>query len=149
MWGSEIPYLLSVESRWDESESNFQTQVTFDAEEFKNKLIEKYDKAVLTGKPATWFHDLERSEAGGIIRIRLGGVELSGRVFRNLYGLRSANITFAVNGNDITMTVKGYGHGVGMSQYGAGAMAKEGSSAEEIIKHYYTGVEIEKLETSW
>ncbi len=149
VWGSTVPYLVSVESRWDENDSKFETHATLTIEEFKEIFLEKYKDAVLEGDPAAWFRDVERSEAGGIIKMTLGGVEIAGRTFRNLYGLRSANITFSVREDTVTMTVKGYGHGVGMSQYGAGAMAEEGKTAEEIIRYYYTGVDIERLEIWW
>lgn len=149
VWGSEVPYLHAVESKWDENDAKFTTQAVMTGEEFSKILKEECPDAVLEGDPSGWFDEVEKSASGGIIKIRIGGVELAGRKFRNIFGLRSANITFSVEGNEITMTVKGYGHGVGMSQYGAGAMAEEGKTADEIIQYYYTDVGIEKLEKAW
>ena len=74
--------------------------------------------------------------------MRIGGVTLTGRTVRKIYGLKSANFDITVGGGEIVFTTRGYGHGVGMSQYGAGTMAANGDSYEDIIKHYYSGVEI-------
>lgn len=72
----------------------------------------------------------------------MGNIELAGVEVRTLLGLRSTSFTFSIEGDNIKFSVIGYGHGVGMSQTGADALAKQGSNYEEIIKHFYTGVEI-------
>ena len=74
--------------------------------------------------------------------MKIGNLELSGVEVRSLLGLRSANFTFSIEKDNIKFEVLGYGHGVGMSQTGADSLAKQGKNYEEIIKHYYTGVEI-------
>ena len=76
----------------------------------------------------------------------MGGVSVKGTALRSLFGLRSANFTVTTGADGVTFSVTGYGHGVGMSQYGANAMAKEGATWQEILEHYYTGVTIGPLE---
>ena len=145
VWGGGTPYLLSVDSPWDREHAKFETRVTLENEEFKDIFLAKYPDAVFPELAEGWIESVTRSEAGGIRELTVAGVTLSGRAFRNLYGLRSAHIEFSFGADGITMTVHGYGHGVGMSQYGARGMALEGKTAEEIVTWYYSGCETEKL----
>ncbi|MBO4407430.1 MAG: stage II sporulation protein D, partial [Clostridia bacterium] len=145
VWGYEIPYLQSVESPWDREHEKFETAVTLETGEFKEIFLAKYPDARFPENPEGWIESVTRSAAGGIRELTVGGVTLSGRAFRNLYGLRSAHIDFSFGSGEITMTVRGFGHGVGMSQYGARGMALEGKTAEEILAWYYSGTEIETL----
>ena len=92
------------------------------------------------------FNIKSSSAAGGVIKLNINNVEIRGVDFRKALSLNSTNFTYEFNGDYITFHCKGYGHGVGMSQWGANAMAKNGSNYEEILKHYYTGVEITNLE---
>ena len=87
---------------------------------------------------------LSRDESGRVLKIKVGNQELSGVEFRNLLGLRSTDFNFSVEDGAMIITTRGFGHGVGMSQYGAGEMAKEGYSYDQILKHYYTGVSIQE-----
>ena len=89
---------------------------------------------------------LERTNAGSVKTIQIGDKKISGRNIRTLFGLNSSNFDIGFENDTVVFKVKGYGHGVGMSQWGANAMAKNGSNYEEILKHYYTGVEITNLE---
>lgn len=145
VWGSGAPYLLSVDSPWDKDHARYETRVTLEDEEFKDIFLGKYPDAVFPESAEGWIESVTRSEAGGIKELTVAGVTLSGRAFRSLYGLRSANIAFSFEGGEITMTVHGYGHGVGMSQFGARGMALEGKTAEEIVTWYYTGCETVRL----
>ena len=88
---------------------------------------------------------MEYTESGRVKKIKVGNLELSGVGARALLGLKSANFSFEIEQDKIKFEVIGYGHGVGMSQTGADSMAKQGSNYEEIIKHFYTGVEISNL----
>ena len=88
---------------------------------------------------------LSRSDAGGIIDIKVGSEIIKGYELRFLLGLNSTNFQYSIDGNTITFNCKGYGHGVGMSQWGANVMAKNGKTYDEILKHYYTGVDISDL----
>ena len=85
---------------------------------------------------------LEYTEGNRVKTIKIGNVNLSGVEVRNIFGLKSANFEVNIEENNIKFSVVGYGHGVGMSQTGADSLAKQGKNYEEIIKHYYTGVEI-------
>lgn len=88
---------------------------------------------------------LENTESGRVKTIKFGNIHISGVEARNIFGLKSANFTVKIEGDNIIFEVLGYGHGVGMSQTGADSMAKLGNNYETIIKHYYTGVKIENI----
>ncbi|MBQ7976734.1 MAG: stage II sporulation protein D [Clostridia bacterium] len=141
VWSEDVPYLRSVESRGDELSPKFYSELVCTEYEFKSKVSENVDK---TDWNSGLYGNIVRSEAGGIKKITLGGVEVKGTTFRQIFGLRSTNVTIEQNGEQIIMKVKGNGHGVGMSQYGADFMASNGSTYDEILKYYYTGVNLEK-----
>ncbi len=141
VWGSDIPYLKSVLSEGDKESPKYHSELTVSEEEFKNTVSEKIDG---TDWSKDLFSNIDRSDAGGIVSLDVGGVNIKGTEFRNLFSLRSTNIDITQKDGNITMSVKGFGHGVGMSQYGANYMAEQGSGYEEILKTYYTGVDIEK-----
>ncbi len=84
----------------------------------------------------------EKTDSGRVKTLKVGNIEIAGVEARTILGLRSTNFSFSIDGDNIRFNVIGYGHGVGMSQTGADAMAKQGSNYEEIIKHFYVGVEI-------
>ncbi len=143
VWGNAVPYLTGVDSpEGEEDVPNYHSTVTIPAEEFKSRLLAAYSGADLSGDPAGWFQNTVCNSAGGVDTVEVGGVTLTGQQVRALFELRSANFTVTAGEDGITFTVTGYGHGVGMSQYGANALAKQGKSWEEILKWYYTGVEI-------
>ncbi len=77
--------------------------------------------------------------------MKIGGIEIKGTQVRTLFGLRSANFTVEFSNGQVLFHVKGYGHGVGMSQYGANCLAKEGKTYQEILQHYYTGIEFTEM----
>lgn len=145
VWGSEIPYLVSVESTGGEDCPRYHETVTFTAEDFRKLASESLPAADLSGTPDTWFADEVRSDAGGVISVKLGGVEVRGTAVRSLAGLRSTNYTLTVDGDTLTFTTVGYGHGVGLSQWGARRMALEGADYKEILSHYYTGTTVTNL----
>lgn len=143
VWGNEIEYLKSVESALDTASPKFSSQKTIACKEFKKIICEKYPQADFTGELWT---DIVRSDGGYVKSITVGGVELKGTQIRAMFELRSANFEISQENENITFSVKGNGHGVGMSQYGANFMAKEGKSYEDILLHYYTGVSIAKAD---
>lgn len=145
VWGNPVAYLKSVDSPEGEEVPNYRTQITLSAEEVKALTLEAYPGADLSGDPASWFGQASRNEGGGVISVPLGGVTLTGKQVRALFSLRSACFTVAWDGERFTFDVTGYGHGVGMSQYGANAMAKGGSSFQDILTWYYTGAEVGEL----
>ncbi len=144
VWGGDVGYLVSVKSEGDLKSPKFNSEAEFSLEEFKKIAQEKIEGV-------KWENGLIdnviRSDAGGIKTLSVGGVSVKGTDFRFMYGLRSTNIEIEVLENSIKMYVKGYGHGVGMSQYGANYLAQEGKKFEEILKTYYSGVEITKYES--
>ena len=145
VWGNSVAYLKSVDSPEGEEVPNYRTQVVLGAEEVKSLTLNAYPGADLSGDPSTWFGVASRNEGGGVISIPLGGVTLTGGQARALFSLRSAAFTVTWDGAQFTFSVTGYGHGVGMSQYGANAMAKNGSTFKDILTWYYTGAEVGTL----
>ena len=143
VWGNSVPYLTGVESPEGEEVPNYHTTVTLTAEEVKTAVLEAHPEADLSGDPSGWLGEITPNSAGGVESIVVGGVTLSGAELRTLFGLRSTSFTVTQEDGQFTFSVTGYGHGVGMSQYGANAMAKEGSTYEEILKWYYTGIDLE------
>ena len=146
VWGGSVPYLTGVESPEGEEVPNYHTTVTVPPEEFQAAFLAQYPQADLSGDPSGWFQNLQPTSSGGVDTVDVGGVSVRGTALRSLFGLRSANFTITTGADGVTFSVTGYGHGVGMSQYGANAMAKEGATWQEILEHYYTGVTIGPLE---
>ena len=142
VWGNSIPYLTGVDSPEGEEVPNYRTTVTVPVEEFRAKLLSEYPDADLSGAPAGWFASLVNNSAGGVDSVDVGGVTVTGAALRTLFGLRSTSFTVTADEQLVTFSVTGYGHGVGMSQYGANAMAKAGSTFDEILKWYYTGIDV-------
>ncbi|WP_297242393.1 stage II sporulation protein D [Flavonifractor sp. An306] len=142
VWGNSVPYLTGVDSPEGDEVPNYHSTVTFTPEEFKSKLLAQYPDADLSGDPAGWFQNTVPNSAGGVEQVDVGGVTVSGGALRTLLGLRSTSFTVTAGSQGVTFSVTGYGHGVGMSQYGANALAKQGKTYDEILKWYYTGVEV-------
>ncbi|MGI5971006.1 MAG: stage II sporulation protein D [Oscillospiraceae bacterium] len=143
VWGGSLPYLVSVESpETDDDAPDYFSTVEFTAEEFKKLVMEKYPAADLSGDPDSWARILTLTGSGRVGLISLGGVEIEGTVARTLFSLRSACFTVKADAEKVVFTVAGFGHGVGLSQYGANTMAENGSLFDEILKHYYPGAEL-------
>jgi len=146
VWGSAVPYLVSVASPEGEEVPNWRGEVTMTTEQFKELVTAQYPDADFSGPVNRWLSDFEWQPSGTVSRVTVGGVELTGGQVRKLLGLRSACFSVSAQGNELTFRTTGYGHGVGMSQYGANALAKQGKSFREILSWYYTGVQVERLE---
>ncbi len=142
VWGNSVAYLKSVDSPEGNEVPNYRSQSVLGAEEVKSLTLSAYPGADLSGDPSGWFGQASRTEGGTVISMPLGGVTLTGGQVRSLFSLRSACFTVTWDGAQFTFDVTGYGHGVGMSQYGANAMAKGGSSFEDILTWYYTGTQV-------
>ncbi len=134
VWGAEIPYLQSVDSPGEEGASHFTDKVTFTSREFNEKMGGKF-----TGFPESWVESVTYTQGGGVEEIQICGIRYKGTQVRNLLSLRSTAFAIHIVSDTVTITTKGYGHRVGMSQYGAEAMAVQGASYEEILSHYYSG----------
>lgn len=141
---SNVPYLKSVESKGEDINSS---KITISSKELASKINKAYPKAkVSVSKLKSQIIVLNRNSGGTVNDLKIGNETIKGRKFRELLGLRSANFSFEFSTNSVDIICLGYGHGVGMSQWGANAMASSGSSYSDILTHYYTGVNISKLE---
>ena len=145
MWGNSVDYLKSVESPEGEEVPNYHTQVVLSAEEVKSRTLTSYPGADLSGDPSGWFGAVNQGEGGAVSSVLLGGITLTGSQVRSLFELRSPSFAVAWDWTNFTFSVTGYGHGVGMSQYGANAMAKAGSTFQDILTWYYTGAQVDAL----
>ena len=143
VWGgTNFPYLQSVQTSGEEGYSQYSSEVTLTQEELINKIRTKHSDFNIDISQQDSVKILEYTEAGRVKNIQIGNLKLSGVEVRSLLGLKSTNFKIEINDGKVKFIVTGYGHGVGMSQTGADSMAKQGSNYEEIIKHFYTGVEI-------
>ena len=142
VWGTDFPYLRSVESPGEENAAHYTDTVTFTAEEFQNAL-----GTSLSGAPLTWFGEATQTSGGGVDTISIGSEIYTGMSLRALLGLCSTAFEMRADGETVTVTTKGFGHRVGMSQYGADAMAVTGSTYAEILRHYYPETELTALKS--
>lgn len=146
VWGGDsYPYLQSVATSGEDGYSQYASEVSFTKETFIDKVKEKYTNFSIDFTKENCIQILEYTDGNRVKKVQIGNLELSGVEVRTLLGLKSANFTIELGEDTIRFSVVGYGHGVGMSQTGADSMAKQGSNYEEIIKHFYTGVEIVDL----
>lgn len=138
---SGFPYLKSVPSPWDQKSPHFRSTHTFGTAELLERL--GLDPAIpAAAGNSNWIAIVSRTGSQRVSQLRIGDQTLSGRQVREALDLPSTSFEVKVEGQTVTFEVQGYGHGVGMSQYGAHGMAQEGNRAEEIIRHYYQGVEL-------
>lgn len=143
IWGGvDYPYLKSVETAGEEGYTQYSSEVKLTKEELLNKIKEKYPDCVIDFTQQDCIKILEYTTSGRVKTIKFGNKEVAGTEARTLLGLKSTNFNVIIEGENVVFSVIGYGHGVGMSQTGADALAKSGSNYEEIIKHFYTNVEI-------
>lgn len=145
VWGGNYPYLVSVQSAGDKLSPAYKSEATVSVDDFKKKLTE--NDAELGKNPEKWVEKITNTETGMVKEIIIGGKSFKGTEIRKLFELRSS--TFAVKYDDekFIFTVCGYGHGVGMSQYGANYMAQQGMSYKDILEHYYKNAELVMLNT--
>ena len=136
-----LPYLVSVDSEGEEAFSEYSSDKSFAISDFCNMVNEAYPQAGLTD-PSRQVAIWARTDSGRVKLVQLGGTVISGQQLRKLLNLRSTNFTFSFSQDSVTITCLGFGHGVGMSQCGADAMAKQGIGYKQILEHYYTGIEL-------
>ncbi len=143
VFGVDLPYYQPVLSPDEESSSRLTSQVKLSAADFIKKVKRQYPDC---GLSAASLEDsvevLSRTEGGRVDEARLGKAVISGKEFRKLFSLDSANFSLSFNGGDIVIDSRGFGHGVGMSQTGANGMAENGSNYIAILEHYYIGIDI-------
>lgn len=134
VFSQKLDYLKSVSSEWDKDYNYKQKDVKFSISDFLSKLS-------LNGNKITNI-SIDRTDTNRITSININGKKFKGSKFKSLLSLRSTDIDIEYDNKYVYIKTKGYGHGVGMSQYGAHSMAKLGYKYDEILKYYYNGIEI-------
>lgn len=142
VWGKDVPYLQSVESPGEEEAPRFSDELCLSAQELADKL-----GVDGSGPLSEWFGERTRTEGGGVDTIEICGETFTGKDLRSKLGLRSTAFDVEVQGDTVLFETRGFGHRVGMSQYGAEAMAQDGKNYQEILAHYYQQTELENLES--
>ena len=142
VWGASVPYLQTVVSAGDPTAAGYASERTLTPDEVRAALTEAGLAITLPADPATWFGTPTLSAAGTVTAQPIGDMTLPGTKVRQIFGLRSATFTVVYTQGMFTFSVRGYGHGVGMSQHGADYLARQGYDYRQILEHYYTNVEI-------
>lgn len=135
-WPNKIPYLKSVSSPWDKQSPKYYSQKIMSLTDFQNKLGVRLSSKAAIGTITA------KTAGQRVAKVQIGGKELTGKQIREKLGLRSSDFSWIRKGDQIVIYTKGFGHGVGMSQYGANGMAREGKNYKDIVTHYYKGVQI-------
>ena len=143
VWGgSGYPYLQVVETSGEDEYSQGSSEVDITKAELEEKMRAAHSDFQINWDEENAISILEYNESNRVKTIKIGNVNISGVEARSIFGLKSANFSVEISESNIKFSVKGYGHGVGLSQTGSNTLAKEGKNFEEIIKHFYIGVEI-------
>lgn len=137
VWGADVPYLQSVESPGEEGATHYTDTVTIEKDVFLQKL--GLDASSARGD---FIKNITHTRGAGVDTLDICGSRFTGSQMRKLLGLRSTSFTIATVGERVIITTKGFGHRVGMSQYGADAMAVQGKTYDEILRHYYSNTEL-------
>ena len=140
VWGADIPYLQSVISPGEEKSADYTKTVSMTAETF----ADAFDG--LSGTPDSWIGKITYTKGGGVATIEIGGTEYKGTQVRQRLKLRSTAFTITINASSVSITTKGFGHRVGLSQDGAEAMAVGGSDYAGILAHYYPGTQLQGID---
>lgn len=144
VWSGSVPYLQSVQTpETGETVPNYHSTASFSAAQLKGLLQDALPGADLTGRASNWFTNIQQQPSGTVTSLSVGGVTVSGAELRRILDLRSACFTISFDDDTVTFSVTGYGHGVGMSQYGANVLAAGGMSYRDILAWYYTGTTVE------
>ncbi|MBE6717860.1 MAG: stage II sporulation protein D [Ruminococcaceae bacterium] len=138
VWGAEVPYLVSVKSPEEVAVS----YAEYNSEELKNILDSEGVMCNFSGEPVEWLGETVKNERGRTEKVYICGTAITGRRIREIFGLKSTCFDIIYSDGMFKFEVKGYGHGVGMSQYGCSVMAEEGKKYTEILEHYYPGTEL-------
>ena len=143
---SELPYLVSVDSpESGEDVPDYVTEVEVSADALREAVTTVHPAADFSGEPADWLGGVYYNDTGRVAYASLGGAAVSGTELREMFSLRSASFTLEYTGESFLFTVTGYGHGVGMSQYGANTLAEQGADFQVILEHYYPGTKLSSL----
>lgn len=142
VWGGNFPYFQTVETSGEDAYTSYNSEVEISKDDLIQKMLEKNSSFQIDFNENECIKILEYTEGGRVQKIKIGNTEITGTDCRQIFGLKSAKFNFKVDGDNIKFTVIGYGHGVGLSQCGSDALAKQGKNYGEIIKFYYKDVEI-------
>ena len=143
VWSASLPYLLPVESEGDLLAPDYSVTETFDKKTMRLLLMQAFPEGEFPNdSPEDWITLISRSDSGYVTKALVGGIKAHGQQLRNALELRSSCIEISYSDGTFSITTKGYGHGVGMSQYGADFMARQGKSCERILEHYYPKTEM-------
>ena len=142
VWGRSLPYLKPVKSQWDKSYGNYECVNEMTTEKARALLVAYKSDIEIPADFGKWFSEFNVNESGYVISVKIGKTTFSGGDVWRIFGLRSPAFTVSYSDNIFTFTTKGFGHGAGLSQYGANEMAKSGKTAKEILEYYYNGVDI-------
>jgi len=145
VWVGSAPYLVPAPSQGDLSAPGFETREAFETSLLQRLLHEHHPGIIFEGNPADWLEVTERSSSGYVAAIRVGDTLLRGIDVRRALYLRSHHFEIDFSGSEFTFTVRGYGHGVGLSQRGAEYMARQGATFEEILANYYPGTALHRI----
>ena len=143
VWSGDVPYLRSVDSpEGEETVPNYYSAAEFTAAEAKALLAQAHPELTFSAGPDKWFGAVERDDSGRVSTVEVCGAPLRGVEVRRIFSLRSACFTVDAAADKVTFRVTGYGHGVGMSQYGANELARQGKTWQEILMWYYADITI-------
>ena len=143
VWSGDVPYLRSVDSpEGEETVPNYYSAAEFTAAEAKTLLAQAHPELTFSGGPDKWFGAAERDDSGRVSTVEVCGAPLRGVEVRRIFSLRSACFTIDGAAERVTFRVTGYGHGVGMSQYGANELARQGKTWQEILMWYYADITV-------
>lgn len=145
VWGKAVSYLVSVDSAQDAQADGWQQTLTFTYQQMYDVLAARFVGLDLSGDPTGWFGEAQTTPQGYVQKIRAGGAWIDAADLRTWLGLRSTCMQITAGGGVFTVVTRGYGHGVGMSQCGAAAMAQAGAACEQILAHYYPGTQTVQL----
>lgn len=145
VWSTALPYLRGVEDPYCAGTRWSKTEYEFSGAQFAQAILPYVSAVPVSSSGRPLLDNAVRSNTGRIKQLSIAGETVNGRDFRSALKLPSTNATWQITGEKVTFTVRGYGHGVGLCQYGADGMAKAGKDYLQIIQHYYTGVEVKPL----
>lgn len=147
VWKYSFPYLQSVVCKWDKQSPRYLNTAVMTISQVAQKLNTNLGSVpAASGGAKSLLKVLERTVSGRVKTIRVGDKTYNGTEFRRLLGLSSTYIDWETDGDKITFKTKGYGHGVGLCQYGADGMARQGKSYQDILTYYYRGITVEKYD---
>ena len=145
VWGREVPYLVSVSSEGDPLSPHYKDEKKLSKKEVTEILQKLYPDLDYQQKEEEWFQIQSNTPSGYVDKITVLGQELTGVQVRSIFDLKSADFSVAYQDGNFLFTTKGYGHGVGLSQYGADYLASQGKNYQEILSHYYPGTTLTSL----